>query len=113
MLSLTVGVGDVATVPDKAHGSIVDLTKHGRIGSVGVGVAHIVDDGDGKRLRIASFRGRREGENIGLGGAVAGGDLVVVCLGAGEVLDLHIVEELAALCGGEQGAGRCAVVSGM
>lgn len=100
-------------MPDKAHGSIVDLTKHGSIGSIGVGVSHVIDDGDGKRLGRSSCCSSLEGEDIGFGGAIACGDLVVVRLCTGEVLDLYIVEELTALRDGQKRAWRCAVISGL
>lgn len=89
-------------MPDKAQGAIVDLPKQGGVGSISIGVTHVIDDGDGEWLFGASHRSGLEGEDIGLGGAVAGGDLIVVGLGASEVLDLHIVEVLTALRGRDQ-----------
>lgn len=113
VMLLTIGIGNVTTMPDKTHGFIVDLTKHGSIGSIGVGVSHVIDDGDRKRLGRSSCCSSLEGEDIRFRGAIAGGDLVVVCLCTGEVLDLHIVEVLTALRDGQQRAGRCAVISGL
>lgn len=109
---LTIGVGNVTTMPDKAHRSIVNLTKHGRVGAAGVSIPHVIDDSDRERLGVTGFRSGLEGQDVRLRGAIAGSDLVVVRLGAGKVFDLHVVEVLAALRGGEQGAGRCAIVSG-
>lgn len=88
-------------MPDKAHRAIIDLTKHSSIGSIGVGVSHVIDDSDRERLGRSSCCGSLEREDIGFGGAIAGGDLVVVGLCAGEILNLHIVEVLAALRDGQ------------
>lgn len=89
-------------MPDKAHGSIVDLTKQCTICPVGIGVSHVIDDSDRERLGRASFGGRLEREDIRFGGAIAGGDLVIVRLGAVEVLNLYIVKVLTALRDGQQ-----------
>lgn len=107
-----VGVAEVAAVPREAHGPLGDGLDELGVGAVGVGVAHVVEHGDGEGGGAAGGGGGGEGEHGGGGGAVGRGDLVAVG-GAGlEVLELHVVEELAALGGGDERAGRRAVVAG-
>lgn len=102
-------VGDVAAVPGKRD-SLVEGPVEFPESAAGVGVPHVVEDGDSKGPFASGLAGSLEAQNLGSSGAVGGRDLVIVgCIGA-EVADLDVMIELAALGDGDPRARRSAVI---
>ena len=109
-----VSVADIATVPRKGNIVVVDSLVQVLVRSSRVGVAHVVDHGNIDLAVHASGAPGGEAQDVRGGGAIRGGDLVVI-RGAGlEAADLDFVEVLAALGDSrDQGAGRGAAVAGI
>nr|POE86430.1 hypothetical protein CFP56_46614 [Quercus suber] len=104
-----VGVGDVAAVPGEGEPLVGGLDQL-LVGAVGIGVAHVVEDGDGEGALVPGGVGGPEVQDVGGGGAVGGIDLVVVGGGGLQVVELDVVVELAALGDDDGGTGGRAVV---
>lgn len=107
-----VGVAEVTAVPREAHAALGDGLDQLGIRAISVGVAHVVEHGDGEGRGAAGGGGGGEGEHRGRGGAVGRGNLVAVGRTGLEVLELDVMEELATLSSRDQRAGRRAVVAG-
>lgn len=90
-----ISVTDVTTVP--GEGSLASSLSQVLVGTLGVGVAHIVQDSNAELGGVTSLAGSGETQDLGLGGAIGGRDLVVVGLARLEVGEGDFVEVLAAL----------------
>jgi hypothetical protein len=80
---------------------------------LGVGIPHIVQDGDRKLGGVTGFASCCEAQNLGGGCAIGTGDLIVVGLSRLEVIQRNFVEEFAALGDSfDLRAGRGAAIAG-
>ena len=101
-------------MPGKGKVVVVDGLVQVFIRAGCVGVAHVVDYGNGDLTVHASSATGGEAQDVRGGGAVGGGDLVVVRGVRLEAGNLDLMEVLAALGdSGDQGAGRGAAVAGI
>ena len=82
-------------MPSERNASVDSLDELG-VSSLGVGVTHVVQDGDTERSGITGGSSGLESESLGWGGTVTSGDCVVVGCPGLESSDLDIVEELGA-----------------
>jgi len=92
-----VGVGDVTTVPSEGNTVVYGLAKV-LVGTVGVGVSHVVQHSNGELGVGTGGATSPERESLRLSGTVGCCDVVVVLGVSLEAGDLNVVEELAALC---------------
>ena len=76
-LEPVVGVTGITTVPRESDSSVDSLDELG-VGSLGIGVSHVVDDSDGERSLVTGSRSGGEGKGRRGGGAVSSGNVVVV-----------------------------------
>lgn len=90
-----ISVTDITTVPGES--GLISCLGQVLVGTLGIGVAHIVQDGNGELGRITSLAGGGEAQDLGLGCAIGGRDLVIVGLTRLEVGQGDFVEVLAAL----------------
>ena len=82
------------------------------VSAVGIGVAHVVQNGNRESALGTGGGGGGEFQDLRRSGAIGGRDLVVVGRVCLQSSNLDVVEELAALSdGGDQRAWRCSVVS--
>lgn len=106
-----IGVTEVTSVPGECSsfsGSLDQLL----VCAMSIGVSHIIQYSDAERTRVTGRTASLEAEDLRLGGAIGGRDLVVVGGVGLQTVNAHLVEELTAL--GDRldlGAGRSTVVS--
>ena len=107
-----ISIRDVSAVPGEG-GAVVNGLNQLLEGAAGVGVAHVIEHGDGKLAIGAGLARSGEAQYVRGRGAIGSGDLVVVG-GAGlQAGDLNLMEELTALGDGrDHGAWRGAVIAG-
>ena len=106
-----ISVTDVTAVP--GEGGFAGGLGQVLVSTLGVGVAHVVENSHGELGGVTGLAGSGEAQNLGLGCAIGGGDLVVVGLTRLEVGERDLVEELTALGDGlDLRAGRGTVVAG-
>lgn len=86
-----VSIGDVTTVPSKRN--FVHRFGEILICSLGVGVSHIVQDGNCKRRPVAGLTGGLEAQDIRFGCTIRRRNLVVVSGIRLQSSNLHIMEE--------------------
>lgn len=94
-----IGVRDVATVPSECNSvgtgrGLEELL----VGSTGVGITHVIQHSDGEGFRVTGRTARGEAQDIRSSCAIGRYNLVVVGRVCLQASDLHIMEELTALC---------------
>lgn len=100
-----ISIRDITAVPGKGDTIfIVNCLDQLLPGTLSVGVTHVVEDRNGEWLLVTSLAGSGEAQDIGGGGAIGGGDLIVVGGIFLQSRDLDFVEELRALGDHDLGA---------
>lgn len=91
-----IGVTEVTSVPGKRSsfsGSLDQLL----VCAMSIGVSHIIQNSDAERARVTGRTASLEAEDLRLGGAIDGGNLVVVGGVGLQTVNANLVEELTAL----------------
>lgn len=91
-----ISVTDVTSVPSE-RSSLIGSLDQLLVCSVSVGVSHVVQHGDAERSRVTGRTTSLETEDIRLGSAVGGRNLVVVGGVRLQTVDANLMEELTAL----------------
>lgn len=106
-----VSIADITTVPSESS-TLAGSLGQVLVSTVGIGVAHVVQDSHAELLRVTGLLGGLEAQDFGRGGAIGGRNLVVIGGARAKVVERDLMEELTALGDGlDLGARRSAVVA--
>lgn len=91
-----ISIADITTVPSESS-TLAGSLRQVLVSTVGIGVAHVVQDCHAELLGVTSLLGGLEAQDLGRSGAIGSRDLVVVGGARAKVVERDLVEKLTAL----------------